>query len=181
MRGHGPPETAIIGRHGPPGAAVEIMRKGGMAATLGGARKMRDAALAAVAGLFLLGALAGGGRRTSTENLMSVAYGLLPISERVSFSQAAAQCPVTEEVRAGVWAAVCPTGDELMWCSRMADAVDGDVVDATKCEDDTWPGDGGVARVWRLVWKCASGARGTRSSGEDTLPRRWQHEHAVKF
>ena len=56
---------------------------------------------------------------------MSVAYGLLPISERVSFSQAAAQCPVTEEVRAGVWAAVCPTGDELMWCSRMADAVDG--------------------------------------------------------
>ena len=86
-----------------------------MAATLGGARKMRDAALAAVAGLFLLGALAGGRRRTSTENLMSVAYGLLPISERVSFSQAAAQCPVTEEVRAGVWAAVCPTGDELMW------------------------------------------------------------------
>ena len=97
-----------------------------MAATLGGARKMRDAALAAVAGLFLLGALAGGGRRTSTE-LMSVAYGLLPISERVSFSQAAAQCPVTEEVRAGVWAAVCPTGDELMWCSRTAaDTVDGD-------------------------------------------------------
>ena len=43
VRGHGPPETAIIGRHGPPGAAVEIMRKGGMAATLGGARKMRDA------------------------------------------------------------------------------------------------------------------------------------------
>ena len=112
------------------------MRKGGMAATLGGARKMRDAALAAVAGLFLLGALAGSGRRTSTE-LMSVAYGLLPISERVSFSQAAAQCPTTEAVRAGVWAAVCPTGDELMWCSRMADAVVDDVVDATKCEDDT--------------------------------------------
>ena len=89
-----------------------------MATTLGGARKLRDAALAAVAGLFLLGALAGGGRRTSTENLMSVAYGLLPISERVSFSQAAAQCPTTETVRAGVWAAVCPTGDELMWCSR---------------------------------------------------------------
>ena len=85
-----------------------------MAGTLGGARKMRDAALAAVAGLFLLGALAGGRRRTSTE-LMEVAYGLLPPSERVSFAQAAAQCPVTESVRAGVWAAVCPTGDELMW------------------------------------------------------------------
>ena len=107
-----------------------------MAGTLGGARKMRDAALAAVAGLFLLGALAGGRRRTSTENLMSVAYGLLPISERVSFSQAAAQCPTTEAGRAGVWAAVCPTGDELMWCSRMADAVVDDVVDATKCADD---------------------------------------------
>ena len=107
-----------------------------MATTLGGARKLRDAALAAVAGLFLLGALLGSGRRTSTD-LMSVAYGLLPPSERVSFAQAAAQCPVTEAVRAGVWAAVCPTGDELMWCSRMADAIDGDVVDATKCLDDT--------------------------------------------
>ena len=107
-----------------------------MAGTLGGARKMRDAALAAVAGLFLLGALLGSGRRTSAD-LMSVAYGLLPISERVSFSQAAAQCPTTETVRAGVWAAVCPTGDELMWCSRMADAIDGDAVDATKCADDT--------------------------------------------
>ena len=89
-----------------------------MAGTLGGARKMRDAALAAVAGLFLLGALAGGRRRTSTD-LVSVAYGLLPPSERVSFAQAAAQCPTTETVRAGVWAAVCPTGDELMWCSPV--------------------------------------------------------------
>ena len=107
-----------------------------MAGTLGGARKMRDAALAAVAGLFLLGALAGGRRRTSTE-LMEVAYGLLPPSERVSFAQAAAQCPVTETVRAGVWAAVCPTGDELMWCSRMADAIEGYAFDATRCTDET--------------------------------------------
>ena len=141
-----------------------MMRKGGMAGTLGGARKMRDAALAAVAGLFLLGALAGSGRRTSTE-LMSVAYGLLPISERVSFSQAAAQCPTTEAVRAGVWAAVCPTGDELMWCSRMADAVDGDEIDATKCGDDT------TCRAMAAspsVWKStsASGARGRPGSVE---------------
>ena len=85
-----------------------------MAATLGGARKMRDAALAAVAGLFLLGALLGRTSPASTD-LMSVAYGLLPPSERVSFATAAAQCPVTESVRASVWAAVCPTGDELMW------------------------------------------------------------------
>ena len=140
------------------------MRKAGIAGTLGGARKMRDAALAAVAGLFLLGALLGGGRRTSTD-LMSVAYGLLPPSERVSFSQAAAQCPVTEEVRAGVWAAVCPTGDELMWCSRMADAVDGDEIDATKCGDDT------TCRAMAAspsVWKStsASGARGRPGSVE---------------
>ena len=135
-----------------------------MAATLGGARKMRDAALAAVAGLFLLGALAGGRRRTSTENLMSVAYGLLPISERVSFSQAAAQCPTTEEVRAGVWAAVCPTGDELMWCSRMADAVVDDVVDATKCEDDTCRAMAASPSVWKST--SASGARGRPGSVE---------------
>ena len=135
-----------------------------MAGTLGGARKMRDAALAAVAGLFLLGALAGGGRRTSTENLMSVAYGLLPISERVSFSQAAAQCPTTEAVRAGVWAAVCPTGDELMWCSRMADAVVGDVVDATKCEDDTCRAMAASPSVWKST--SASGARGRPGSVE---------------
>ena len=114
-----------------------MTRKGGMAATLGGARKMRDAALAAVAGLFLLGALLGRSRNEERLDLMSVVYDLLPPSERVSFSQAAAQCPTTETVRAGVWAAVCPTGDELMWCSRMADAVDGDVVDATKYADDT--------------------------------------------
>ena len=135
-----------------------------MAATLGGARKMRDAALAAVAGLFLLGALLGRTSPASTD-LMSVAYGLLPISERVSFSQAAAQCPVTEEVRAGVWAAVCPTGDELMWCSRMADAVDGDEIDATKCGDDT------TCRAMAAspsVWKStsASGARGRPGSVE---------------
>ena len=106
-----------------------------MAATLGGARKMRDAALAAVAGLFLLGALLGRTSPASTD-LMSVAYGLLPISERVSFSQAAAQCPVTEEVRAGVWAAVCPTGDELSgaraWRTLAGRAC---VVDAARVSD----------------------------------------------
>ena len=48
-----------------------------MAATLGGARKMRDAALAAVAGLFLLGALLGRSRNEGYKHGGTAATALL--------------------------------------------------------------------------------------------------------